>query len=63
MQQGAELPAEFFLGRRLTSVNFDVPDASYTLDAHDKIEDLFERGAAAAGEHGDRVLRRFAPAA
>ena len=63
MQQGAELPAEFFLGRRLTSVNFDIPDASYTLDAHDKIEHLFELGAAAAEDHGDRVLRRFVPAA
>ena len=63
MQQGAELPAEFFLGRRLTSVNFEIPDASYTLDAVDKIERLFELGAAAAAEQGDRVLRRFVPAA
>ena len=62
MQQGAELPAEFFLGRRLTGVNFEIPDAGYTLDAADKIEALFELGAAAAEEHGDRVLRRFVPA-
>ena len=61
MQQGAELPAEFFLGDRLTGVNFDIPDPSYTLDAADKIEELFELGAQAADRHAGRVMRRFFP--
>ncbi len=59
MQQGAELPAEFFLGDRLTGVNFDIPDPSWTLDAADKVEQLFEMGEAAAAEVGDAVIARF----
>ncbi|NNJ26489.1 patatin-like phospholipase family protein [Alienimonas chondri] len=59
MQQGTELPAEFFLGDRLTGVNFDIPDASWTLDAADKVEELFAMGEAAAEERGDEVIERF----
>ena len=61
MQQGAELPAEFFLGRRLVGVNFDIPDATWTLDAADKVEELFTLGEAAFAEVGDAVVERFFP--
>ncbi|MEM9703337.1 MAG: patatin-like phospholipase family protein, partial [Planctomycetota bacterium] len=59
MQQGTELPAEFFLGDRLTGVNFDIPDPGWTLDAYDKIEQLFEMGEAVAEEVGDAVIEQF----
>ncbi|MFH5802672.1 patatin-like phospholipase family protein [Alienimonas sp. DA493] len=59
MQQGTELPAEFFLGDRLMGVNFDLPDDTWTLDAADKLEALFEKGEAAAEEVGDEAIGRF----
>ncbi|QDT14395.1 patatin-like phospholipase family protein [Alienimonas californiensis] len=63
MQQGTELPAEFFLGDRLMGVNFDLPDVTWRLDAADKLEALFDLGEAAAAEVGDEAIARFFPAA
>ena len=52
-------PLQFFLGDRYQSINFDLPDKTWSLDNTDKIEDLFRIGATTATQDFERLAPKF----
>lgn len=50
---GLEAPLQFVLGDRYKRINFDLPDATWTLDAIENIPRLFEIGRKTADETYD----------
>ena len=57
--QGVRPPLQCFLGDRLTTINFELPDSSWRLDRVDLIDDLFELGREKVDEIYDDVAAKF----
>ncbi len=57
--QGVQSPLEYLLGDRYQKINFDLPDATWTLDNTGRIPDLFKLGRQAGEEQFDRVAETF----
>lgn len=56
---GLELPLKFVLGDRYKRLNFDLPDATWTLDCIEHIPTLLERGRRLATDTFDGLLAEY----
>ena len=57
--QGTEIPLDYLLGDRYQMVNFEIPDASWTLDAIEHMERLFKLGRDQAAANFEDVAEKF----
>ena len=57
--QGTEIPLEYLLGERYHTVNFDLPDSTWTLDGIQHMDRLFEIGRDAARKQLDVLTEKF----
>ena len=57
--EGIQSPLEFFLGDRYQSINFELPDKSWSLDNTDYIEELFQLGATAADNKFEKLSSNY----
>ncbi|MEO1529042.1 MAG: CBASS cGAMP-activated phospholipase [Planctomycetota bacterium] len=55
--QGVQMPLDYLLGDRYQQINFEIPDASWSLDNVDRIPELLKLGE----ESGDAEFDRIAP--
>ena len=57
--EGVQSPLTFFLGDRYHCANFQIPDATWTLDNTDRIHELFRLGRAKAEEDFETLVQKF----
>ena len=57
--EGMRSPLNFFLGERYQSINFDLPDASWSLDNTGHIDELFRIGATTATQEYEGLAPKF----
>jgi patatin-like phospholipase/acyl hydrolase len=57
--QGIQSPLDYFLGDRYHHINFDLPDASWTLDAVQHVDALLEMGRTRGEEEFEKVAETF----
>ncbi len=57
--QGTEIPLDYLLGERYHTVNFDLPDDSWTLDGIQHMDRLFEIGREQAEAQLDTLAKKF----
>lgn len=57
--QGTEIPLDYLLGERYRMVNFDLPDATWTLDGIQHMDRLFELGREQAKQQLDGLAEKF----
>ena len=57
--QGVQTPLDYLLGDRYQQVNFEIPDASWTLDNVDRIPDLLKLGERAGELEFERLADTF----
>jgi predicted acylesterase/phospholipase RssA len=57
--QGVEIPMEYVLGDRYHSVDFDLPDRTWSLDGVHRIPDLMALGRASADERYEAIKGRL----
>lgn len=57
--QGTEIPLDYLLGDRYQIINFELPDASWTLDGIQHMDRLFELGRAEAKVQLDTLAEKF----
>ena len=57
--EGLQTPLQFFLGERYESINFELPDKSWSLDNTSHIEELFGIGATRATQLFEGLAPKF----
>ena len=57
--EGLQSPLQFFLGERYESINFELPDKSWSLDNTSHIEELFSIGATKASQSFEGLAPKF----
>lgn len=57
--EGIQSPLQFFLGERYQSINFELPDKTWSLDNTNNIEELFRIGKRTATQEFEQLAPKF----